>query len=136
MNLHLDIAAHSSIPAWRIPWTEEPGGPQSLGSQGVGHDWATYTHTHRVLLSNVWNIFKYLSGDKVVELVCVSTLWIHSFVPKIFNEWINKIWNNTQQSTSASFQLWCLSWAMSTRKQGEKRSMSYSSNISKRMWMY
>ena len=29
---------HSSILAWRIPWTEEPGGLQSLGSQRVGHD--------------------------------------------------------------------------------------------------
>ena len=28
---------HSSILAWRIPWTEEPGGLQSTGSQGVGH---------------------------------------------------------------------------------------------------
>ena len=32
------IAAHSSILAWRIPWTEEPGRLQSMGSQGVGHD--------------------------------------------------------------------------------------------------
>ena len=32
------MAAHSSILAWRIPWTEEPGGLQSIGSQGVGHD--------------------------------------------------------------------------------------------------
>ena len=32
------MAAHSSILAWRIPWTEEPGGPQSLESQRVGHD--------------------------------------------------------------------------------------------------
>ena len=30
--------AHSSILAWGIPWTEEPGGLQSTGSQGVGHD--------------------------------------------------------------------------------------------------
>ena len=29
---------HSSILAWRIPWTEEPGGLQSMGSQRVGHD--------------------------------------------------------------------------------------------------
>ena len=29
---------HSSILAWRIPWTEEPGGLQSVGSQRVGHD--------------------------------------------------------------------------------------------------
>ena len=32
---------HSSILAWRTPWTEEPGGLQSTGSQRVGHDWAT-----------------------------------------------------------------------------------------------
>ena len=32
------VATHSSILAWRIPWTEEPGGLQSIGSQRVGHD--------------------------------------------------------------------------------------------------
>ena len=32
------MAAHSSILAWRIPWTEEPGGLQSTGSQRVGHN--------------------------------------------------------------------------------------------------
>ena len=31
-------ATHSSIHAWRIPWTEEPGGLQPMGSQRVGHD--------------------------------------------------------------------------------------------------
>ena len=31
-------AAHSSILAWRIPWTEEPGGLQSIGLERVGHD--------------------------------------------------------------------------------------------------
>ena len=35
------IAPHSSTLAWKIPWTEEPGAPQSMGSLGVGHDWAT-----------------------------------------------------------------------------------------------
>ena len=44
-------ASHSSILAWRIPWTEEPGGLQSMGPQRVGHDWATelttLTLTHR-----------------------------------------------------------------------------------------
>ena len=34
------MATHSSILAWRIPWTEEPGGLQSLGSHRVGHDWS------------------------------------------------------------------------------------------------
>ena len=32
------MATHSSILAWKSPWTEEPGGLQSLGSQRVGHD--------------------------------------------------------------------------------------------------
>ena len=36
--LEKGLATHYSILAWRIPWTEEPGGLQSLGSQGVGHD--------------------------------------------------------------------------------------------------
>ena len=35
------MAPHSSTLAWKIPWTEEPGGPQSMGSLRVGHDWAT-----------------------------------------------------------------------------------------------
>ena len=43
------MAIHSSILAWKITWTEEPGGLQSMGSQRVGHDRATEcvcTHTH------------------------------------------------------------------------------------------
>ena len=35
------MAPHSSTLAWKIPWTEEPGGLQSMGSLRVGHDWAT-----------------------------------------------------------------------------------------------
>ena len=37
---------HSSILAWEIPWTEEPGWLQSIGSQRVGHDWATNTFSN------------------------------------------------------------------------------------------
>ena len=45
--LEEEMATHSSIFAWRIPWTEEPGGLQSIGSQRVGYDWAT-EHTQRL----------------------------------------------------------------------------------------
>ena len=34
------MATHSSISAWRVPWTEEPGGLQSIGSHRGGHDWS------------------------------------------------------------------------------------------------
>ena len=40
-----EMATHSSIPAWRIPWAEEPDRLQSMGSQRVGHDWATNAFT-------------------------------------------------------------------------------------------
>ena len=39
--LEEEMATHSSTLAWKIPWTEEPGRLQSMGSQTVGHDWAT-----------------------------------------------------------------------------------------------
>ena len=41
-------ATHSSIPAWRILWAEEPHGLQPIGSQRVSHDWSdlAYMHTH------------------------------------------------------------------------------------------
>ena len=44
--LEKEMATHSSTLAWQIPWMEEPGGLQSMGSQGVGRDWAiSLTHT-------------------------------------------------------------------------------------------
>ena len=39
--LEKEMAAHSSVLAWRIPWTEGPGGLQSMGLQRVGYDLAT-----------------------------------------------------------------------------------------------
>ena len=46
------MATHSGIFAWRSPWTEEPGGLLSTGSQRVGHDWETNTFIidHRRLI--------------------------------------------------------------------------------------
>ena len=43
------MAAHSCTLAGRLPWTEEPGGPQSAGLQRVGHDWSYWTHTETSL---------------------------------------------------------------------------------------
>ena len=50
-----EMAPHSSILAWKIPWMEEPSRLQSMGSQRVGHDWATslslFFHSH------IWDEF-------------------------------------------------------------------------------
>ena len=43
-SLEAGMATHSSILAWRIPWAEEPGGPQSTGSHRVGHDRSDLGH--------------------------------------------------------------------------------------------
>ena len=50
--LEKEMATHSSILAWRIPWTEEPGGLQSMGSQRVRHDRATYHISTQNILSD------------------------------------------------------------------------------------
>ena len=49
--LEESMATHSSILAWRIPWTEEPGGIQSMGLQRVRHDWVT---KHIIILICFW----------------------------------------------------------------------------------
>ena len=58
--LEKGMATHSSILAWRIPWTEEPGQLQSMGSQRVTHDWATNTENisrgSAVPLGALWEI--------------------------------------------------------------------------------
>ena len=46
------MATHSSVLAWRIPWTEEPGGVQSMGSPRVRHNWATNTFIYVYLYIN------------------------------------------------------------------------------------
>ena len=44
--LEKEMATHFSILTWKIPWTEEPGGQQSIGLQRVGHDQSNLAHTH------------------------------------------------------------------------------------------
>ena len=57
--LEKEMATHSSVLAWRVPWTEEPGGLQSVRSQRVGHDLVTkqqqhiYTYNGLALLSSI-----------------------------------------------------------------------------------
>ena len=62
------MATHSSILAWKIPWTEEPGGLQFMELQRVGHDWATNTHSGPNVNLSAWgknkeNKTKYKHND-------------------------------------------------------------------------
>ena len=69
--LEKEMATHSSILAWKIPWTEELGWLLSMGSQRVGHDWATslFTSIFKSLIYVTMkiieaNIFSCLKGAK------------------------------------------------------------------------
>ena len=72
--LQEELATHSSVLAWRIPWTEEPGGLQAMGPQRVGHDGA-------------FMIILHLRGSSVTEC-----LWEEGEGPK--NEEAESFWKN------------------------------------------
>ena len=58
------MAPYSSILAWEIPWTEEPGGLQSMGLQRVRHNLATkHTQTHRAIIYYVCKDIACISCD-------------------------------------------------------------------------
>ena len=70
--LEKEMATHSIILAWTIPWTEEPGGLQSMGSQRVGRDLVTtYRHTHTHILFHI--LFHYgLSQNIEYSSLCYT----------------------------------------------------------------
>ena len=70
------MATHSNILAWKIPWTEEPSRPQSMGLWTVGQNWMTNTSTCEYLNQNLVWIFIYskqLSTCKIniYEYICI-----------------------------------------------------------------
>ena len=101
--LQKEMAAHSSILAWRIPWIEEPGRLQSTGLHRVGHDWVT--NTFFSFLDKEWHC--YLSSlcktEDLPELK-VHKLWPNPTVcpaftqaslhwPMVFGGWGRTDWN-------------------------------------------
>ena len=50
------MATHSNILVWRIPLTEEPGGPQSIVSQSIGHDWAPICVPEQRAVAALWTL--------------------------------------------------------------------------------
>ena len=68
--LEKELATHSSIRAWKIPWTEELGGLQSMGSQRVGHNLASerlHLLTHLILTTTLqgrYYYYPYLTNEE------------------------------------------------------------------------
>ena len=94
------MATHSSILAWRIPWTEEPGGLQSTGSQRVKYNWATSLPFFSIL--HVGILSHFCGQPKIVKIDCISTkrcscsnhlclqltFWVESFLKVILKNFI------------------------------------------------
>ena len=105
-------ATHSSILAWRIPWTEEPGGLQSIGLQGVEHDWSDLARTYRIL-------------QNCICLPCVNLkleIGSWNFAKSIMRPWLENLVFLTKEMSK------CKPWLIprSPSQQGE---LSYTKEI-------
>ena len=102
--LEKEMATHSSILAWEIPWTEEPGRLQSMGSRRVGHDWVTSLFqddkfVQYILCVNPWNLHQKDKSPKYV------TIGLFPEDPKVSVEgktWdkMLEVWNSRRQKSS------------------------------------
>ena len=105
-----EMATHSSILAWRIPWTEEPGRLQPMGKQRVGYDWAhtrfsflllprrksSCDHVHKGHMLKMeeqgirWSLnhwwFLWASGPAMVGLLMISAS-IRKINPNLWKQW-------------------------------------------------
>ena len=73
------MANHSSVLAWWIPWTEEPGGLQSIGLQRVRHNWVTNTELERPQIYTGYNVCVFLRLNAVFRVLHLLIFYILSF---------------------------------------------------------
>ena len=74
------MATSSNILAWKIPWSEEPGRLQSMGSQRIGHNWVSKMQG----LTNTWDVF--FTGYTTIPEVSVdysTAMKLHLKTPKL-----------------------------------------------------
>ena len=79
-----EIATHSSTLSWKIPWTEEPGRLQSMGSQRVGHDWATSLFFSKTQDKVYIGYICYLSGLHVFRMLLPEGDWMPTITTSLW----------------------------------------------------
>ena len=125
------MATHSSILAWKTPWTEEPGGLQSMGLQRVRHDWPT-EHAHNACIYNMYISYVQIGEGNGNPLQCSclenprdggawwaavygvaqSRTWLKWLNLNLMYKYIfrSNIWSNIESHYSApSFPRWIVS---------------------------
>ena len=132
-----EMSAHSSILAWRIPWTEEPGGLQFIGSHRVGHNWNDPARTHVFLWPGILTVPPARRPLRISSVV--STGWRTGII--LPEEGIHRRGANTRKSVCpwwrgvfpphpcAESQFWCpgfiVSKKMVTHPRGHVRFKTY-----------
>ena len=93
--LEKGMATHSSILAWEITRTEEPGGLQSMGLQRVGHSWATKHNTlyHKQLKASKWT--EKLTPLKVMDNTSEKRIVFGGYDPTLIGSLVKNIWDGT-----------------------------------------
>ena len=85
LALEKEMATHSSVLVWRIPWTEKPGRLQSMGSHRVGHDWSDLVVGKLEESSShcTWNVVMYTSNERMTQK-CTQPLLLLAACPALF----------------------------------------------------
>ena len=125
--LEKEMAPHSSILAWETPWTEEPGGLQSMGSQRVRHDLVTTQQQQQIIpISRGLPIFEVYGTFSLKEVKTVFCLWKRTAQ-------IQGKWNHGKQQ-NATGTIWllqrsnCENWdkiAFSSGRRNTKSNRAY-----------
>ena len=107
------MAPHSSTLAWKIPWMEEPGKPQSMGSRRVGHDWATSLY---FTFWNMWDLVPWPGIEPVSS--CIESMKSYSLeCQESPSLWLLKnscyIWETVPYLCIKSFHV-CYDWILYT----------------------
>ena len=108
-NPWVETATRSSILAWKIPWTEEPGGLHSMGPQRAGHDWA-HTHNDLYTACRLPNVHPRVSTTDFLVLIFNSFSFEASDQAIYHSPWVF-IYSKTQShifSTQIGWQIRCL----------------------------
>ena len=125
--LEKGMATHSSILVWKIPWTEEPGVLQSMGSQRVGDDWATNTFTplsqKPLTIKGKTDKFNYNKSlnfciaEDTINKIKQMTDWNYILNIKMLfysytslRKQINRKWANDLYQDSLSICKWPINW--------------------------
>ena len=95
-SLKEGMATHSSILAWRIPWTEKSGTLQSIGLQGVRHNWSNSACMRVMFLTRVGQIVfmgvnEYFTKHTWILRKCCSATTFYQGVPFLFIKFRRKI---------------------------------------------